>query len=66
LDVGLNGVLVTEAQSSRQFTVKIAPWMSAGEFAFFAVGKVEDAGRNDHASPPVVLRVEAAEVASEK
>ena len=64
LDVGLNGVLVRQGESSRQFTVKIEPWIESGSFQFFAVGKVENAGRNEHASPPVVVRVESTGVAS--
>ncbi|MFW6125233.1 MAG: hypothetical protein ACOC46_03725, partial [Pirellulales bacterium] len=58
LNVGLNGVLVTEEQQQRQVTVKIEPWTEPGTVRFYAVGTVENAGRNEHASPPVVLHIE--------
>ncbi|MFO0908433.1 MAG: WD40 repeat domain-containing protein [Isosphaeraceae bacterium] len=57
LDVGLNGVLVTEAQSARTIVLYAEPWALAMERPFYAVGKAESAG-TENASRPVMLVVE--------
>jgi hypothetical protein len=59
LDVGLNGVLVTEKQTERQIRLYAEPWAAAGERPFYAVGKAEAAG-TEHSSPPIALTVEPA------
>jgi hypothetical protein len=56
LYIGLNGVLVTEAEKSRSIFLYAEPWTTPGERMIFAVGKVEAAGTLAP-SPPVRLVV---------
>ncbi len=56
LNIGLNGVLVTEAQSERTVFLYAEPWVAAGERPIYAVGKVEAKGA-DASSPPIPLVV---------
>lgn len=41
MDIGLNGVLITEAESNRTFVVYAEPWVSPQRRPFYAVGRVE-------------------------
>jgi hypothetical protein len=59
LDVGLNGVLVTERQAERTIRLYAEPWAPPGGRPFYAVGKAESAGTED-SSPPIRLVVEPA------
>ena len=56
LNIGLNGVLVTESQTERTITLFAEPWAEPGERPFFAVGKAE-AAATEHSSAPIELRV---------
>ena len=58
LDVGLNGVLITEMDTSRTFVVRCDPWAEPGPLNFYAAGKVE-AKNERHAAPPIRLEVVA-------
>lgn len=57
LNLGLNGVLVTEAQAERSVTLYAEPWAEPAERPIFAVGKAEAAG-TDHSSPPITLVIQ--------
>ncbi len=67
LNIGLNGVLVTEAQARRTIFLYAEPWVEPMERPFFSVGKAEAAG-TEHSSPPMELvvrrRAEGREAAS--
>ena len=56
LNIGLNGVLVTESQTERVVSLYAEPWVGPAERPFFAVGKAE-AAQTEHASPPITLVV---------
>ena len=56
LNIGLNGVLVTEKQSERTVFLFAEPWVAAQERPFYAVGKIEAKGA-DSSSPPIPLVV---------
>jgi hypothetical protein len=56
LNIGLNGVLVTETQSERTVTLLAEPWAEPMVRPFYAVGKAEIAGTED-SSPPIELVV---------
>jgi hypothetical protein len=58
-NIGLNGVLVTEKQTSRTVSLYAEPWVDAMERPFYAVGKAESAG-TEHSSTPIILVVEPA------
>ena len=58
LDVGLNGVLITEGNTSRAFVVHCDPWAVPGPVEFFAAGKIEAKGNERHTSPPVRIEVQ--------
>ncbi|MDA2929395.1 PPC domain-containing protein [Acidobacteria bacterium AH-259-O06] len=57
LDVGLNGILITEAEKSRTFTLYAEPWAKAVKRPFYAVGRVETNSfiPLEHVSDPVEL-----------
>jgi hypothetical protein len=59
LDIGLNGVLVTESQATRTIVLRAEPWASPLERPITAVGRCEPAG-TEHPSAPIGLVVEAA------
>ncbi len=56
LNIGLNGVLVTETQTERTVFLYAEPWVRPQERVFFASGKAESAG-TEHPSGPIRLRV---------
>jgi hypothetical protein len=56
LNIGLNGVLVTEAQTERSVFLLAEPWSRPMTRPFYAVGKAESAGTED-SSPPIELIV---------
>jgi len=60
LNIGLNGVLVTEAQTERTVSLLAEPWAQPMVRPFYAVGKAESAGTED-SSPPIELVVVPAE-----
>jgi WD40 repeat protein len=61
LDVGLNGVLINENETSRSFVVACDPWAETGTLLFYAAPKVE-AKNERHASAPIRLEVGSAAV----
>lgn len=66
LDVGLNGVLVTEETISRSFVVHCDPWAIPGPVTFYASGRVESKSNERHASPPIRLEVKQPSVAAKE
>jgi hypothetical protein len=56
-DVGLNGVLITEQQTSRRFVITAEPWVKPQRRPIFAVGRVESDPSTEIASEPIVLTV---------
>jgi hypothetical protein len=59
VNVGLNGVLVTEAQSSRTFTLKAEDWTKPVRQPIYVVGLVESNSPTMHPSAPLLLTVDA-------
>jgi hypothetical protein len=57
VNVGLNGVLVTESQSSRTFTLHAEDWAKPITQPFYVVGKVESNSPTMHSSAPIKLQV---------
>ena len=56
LDVGLNGILITEKETSRTFVIYVEPWVSRRTHPFVVVAKQE--GKNaEFAAKSVLLRV---------
>ncbi len=51
LNIGLNGVLITEAQTERSVFILAEPWAKPIKRPFFAVGKAESAGTDDSSLP---------------
>ena len=58
VNVGLNGVLVTSAQSSRTFTLRAEEWAKPISQPIYVVGTVESNSSTDHPSAPLLLKVE--------
>jgi hypothetical protein len=54
LNIGLNGVLITEKQVERSVFLLAEPWVQPMTRPFYAVGKAESAGTED-SSPPIEL-----------
>jgi hypothetical protein len=62
LDVGLNGVLITEDESRRSFTLEALPMAEPGEQLIYISGQVETRSgqQSSYAAPePIRLRVKA-------
>jgi WD40 repeat protein len=60
MNIGLNGVLITEVQTERTVTLIAEPWARPMVRSFYAVGKAESAG-TEESSPPIELVVMPAE-----
>jgi hypothetical protein len=59
VNIGLNGVLVTEAQTSRTFTLHAEDWAAPVARPIYVVAMVESNSPTMHPSPAVLLKVEA-------
>ncbi len=59
VNVGLNGVLVTEAQSSRTFTLRAEDWAQPVKQPIYVVGMVESNSPTLHPSAALLLSVAA-------
>jgi hypothetical protein len=57
VNVGLNGVLVTEAQTSRTFTIRAEDWAQPITQPIYVVAQVESNSPTRHSSPPLLLKV---------
>jgi hypothetical protein len=57
VNVGLNGVLVTESQSSRTFTLHAEDWAKPIIQPVYVVGRVESNSPTMHPSAPIELQV---------
>lgn len=64
VNVGLNGVLVTETQTTRTFTLRAEDWARPIEQPIYVVGQVESNASTFHPSAPLELRVEGRERAA--
>lgn len=56
LDIGLNGVMITEKETERTIRLFAEDWVQPQSRPFFAVGRAEAAGTADSA-PPVTLEI---------
>jgi hypothetical protein len=54
---GLNGVLVTENQNTRTFTLRAEDWVETMDQPIYVVAEVESNSPTRHASSPLVLRL---------
>lgn len=57
VNVGLNGVLVTEAQTSRTFTLRAEDWAKPITQLIYVVAQVESNSPTMHSSAPLLLKV---------
>ena len=57
VNVGLNGVLVTESQSTRTFTLHAEDWAKPITQPIYVVGEVESNSPTMHPSAPLVVEV---------
>jgi hypothetical protein len=57
VNVGLNGVLVTEAQTSRTFTLHVEDWAQPINQPIYVVALVESNSPSMHPSEPLLLKV---------
>jgi hypothetical protein len=57
VNIGLNGVLVTETQTSRTFTLRAEDWAKPIEQPIYVVAEVESDSSTNHASLPLELKV---------
>jgi hypothetical protein len=56
LDIGLNGILITERETSRTFAIYCEPWVQAMEHPIVVLAKRE--GKNtEHAAKSVLLKI---------
>ena len=67
VNVGLNGVLVTETQDTRTFTLRAEDWAKPIRQPIYVVAEVESNSPTRHASLPLMLTVTTGkEIASDK
>jgi hypothetical protein len=64
VNIGLNGVLVPEGETTQTFTLKAEDWASSLEQPIYVVGEVESNSPTSHASPPILLKVHGKQMAS--
>ena len=59
LDVGLNGVLITEEETSQKFVLEAKPWVKPMEQAIALTGEVETRSpiKSFYASAPILLKI---------
>jgi hypothetical protein len=57
VNVGLNGVLVTETQTSRTFTLHAEDWAKPITQPIYVIGKVESNSPTMHPSAPLMVEV---------
>jgi hypothetical protein len=57
VNLGLNGVLVTETQSSRTFVLHAEEWATPLEQPIYVVGQVESDSPTEHPSAPILVKV---------
>lgn len=56
LDIGLNGILITEQETSRTFVIYAEPWVQPMEHPFVVLSRSERKG-SEHAAKSVLLKV---------
>ncbi len=56
-DIGLNGVLINESETSRKFVIRCEPWVRPQTRTFYVTAAVE--GGVSNTAPPLTLRVTA-------
>jgi hypothetical protein len=59
LDIGLNGILITENESSRSFVIYAEPWVKPTTHPFVVLAKSERKG-TEHAAKSVLLKLQPA------
>ncbi len=66
-DVGLNGVLITEEETTQRFTLAAEDWVKPMEQQIFVVGRIETTSpqRSDFPANPVRLVIKPKEVGSD-
>ncbi len=64
IDIGLNGVLITEEEESRRFTIYAEPWVKPQKRTFYVSGNVE--GGVPNAAAPLTIKVEPARSAESR
>src|SRR5207253_957944 len=57
LDIGLNGILITEQESSRSFVIYAEPWVKPMTHPFVVLAKSERKN-TEHAARSVLLKVQ--------
>ncbi|MBP6820468.1 MAG: pre-peptidase C-terminal domain-containing protein [Acidobacteria bacterium] len=65
-DVGLNGVLITEEETTQRFTLSAESWVKPMELPIFVVGRIETTSpqRSDFSAKPITLIIKPKENAS--
>ena len=56
LDVGLNGILITEKETARTFVIYCGPWVQPTTYPIVVLARSERKG-TEHAAKSVLLRV---------
>ena len=66
-DVGLNGILITPAETAMKFTIEVQPWVKPGEQPIFVVARIETTSPQRQDFPfatPIILSIKAKENAA--
>jgi len=65
-DVGLNGVLITEKETTQKFLLDVQPWVRKLEQPIFVVGRIETTSpqRSEFPAQPIILSIQPKEHAA--
>ena len=62
-DLGLNGIMITEGETTTRFRIEVQPWVRPCEQQIFVVGRIETTGRQLQRFPaaPIILSIKPKE-----
>jgi hypothetical protein len=62
-DLGLNGIMITEGETTARFRIDVQPWVKPSDQQIFIVGRIETTGRQLQRFPaaPITLSIKAKE-----
>src|SRR5581483_1828908 len=65
-DLGLNGIMITEGETTQRFRIEVQPWVRPLEQQLFVIGRIETTGAQPQRFPalPITLSIKAKENAA--
>lgn len=62
-DLGLNGIMITEGETTARFRIDVQPWVKPADQQIFVVGRIETTGKQQQRFPaaPITLSIKSKE-----